>query len=728
MIGPATSALLADTRRRPGRLLLTGLAILVATVFAAGTLLFSETLRGYVAARTQQTPAAAAAVVLPGPASRDGLVSAVAGVDGVAAAVGVFSATLPVSGAGPTTLWEITSDPMGGPLTRLATAPTAGRLPAVADEVLVGAATAERTGLAPGATLTITSDGGQPRTVTVTGVVKVALDGVDTLIGTPDALAGLGAELIQIDASAAPGTDALVERIATAIGSPAAVVTGAEQRLAEAESASASVTAVLIGVGVFAGIATLSAAVIVASTFRILLTQRRTQLALLRCVGARRGQVVGAVLAEAAVCGLVAGPAGIGLAVLGGYGLLGALRLGGVGDAPELVVPWPGLVGCLLLAVIVTLMSALAPALAASRIPPVAALGNAAAGESGAPRAGRRLLYSGLLAAVAVATAVLALRLDQLSPELRLIAVAASGMVVFAAIVAAGPVLVAAAAASAGRWIAAIGGSAGRLAMANARQVPRRTAATISVLALGVGLASALLVALASAEESAERQVDRLFPADVAVGVPDPDGLAALLRADPALAVVSSDAETVYVDPAPGVTEAQARRAVEVAVTGQPRVIVQYATDARADVESATAMLRLIGLGLVGMTMLVAVVGVAVTLMLSVSERTREIGLLRAVGMSRTGVRATVAWEAALSGLGAAVLGAVVGAGYGVLGGRVLGVGSGFVGTCVPTLAGLVVGPSPCLQRWCPRCRPAGWHRSRLSRRETCMGVVVNRR
>ena len=44
MIAPAAGALLAETRRRPGRVLLTGLAILVATTFAAGTVLLSETL------------------------------------------------------------------------------------------------------------------------------------------------------------------------------------------------------------------------------------------------------------------------------------------------------------------------------------------------------------------------------------------------------------------------------------------------------------------------------------------------------------------------------------------------------------------------------------------------------------------------------------------------------------------------------------------------------------
>jgi putative ABC transport system permease protein len=86
---------------------------------------------------------------------------------------------------------------------------------------------------------------------------------------------------------------------------------------------------------------------------------------------------------------------------------------------------------------------------------------------------------------------------------------------------------------------------------------------------------------------------------------------------------------------------------------------------------------------------------VAVTLMLSVAERTRETGLLRAVGLSRGGVRAMVAWEAAASGTGAAVLGAVVGAGYGVLGVRVLGIGSAgdppFPVAALPSLGALVV-------------------------------------
>jgi putative ABC transport system permease protein len=81
-----------------------------------------------------------------------------------------------------------------------------------------------------------------------------------------------------------------------------------------------------------------------------------------------------------------------------------------------------------------------------------------------------------------------------------------------------------------------------------------------------------------------------------------------------------------------------------------------------------------------------------VTLMLSVTERTRETGLLRAVGLSRPGVRRMVAWEAALGGIGAAVLGAAIGAVYGVLGARVLGVGERLEPAALPQLGGLVAG------------------------------------
>ncbi len=690
--------LLAETRRRPGRLLLTGLAITVSTVFAAGTLLLSQTLDDYVSSRAQETPAAAAAVVHA--AADADLAARIAGVPGVADVVEYRTAVLPVTGAGPGTEWGIRSDPMTGPLSRLSP-PIAGHLGTTPGEVVVGQATAQRTGIVPGAHLTVTGPGGAVP-VTVVGVVPLNWEGTNYVVTAPETLAALGGTVEAIDVAAAPGVDeeSLAGRLATALGADATVRTGGEQRRAELAEASAAATAVLIGVGTFAVVAMVAAAIVVASTFRIVLTQRRTQLALLRCVGAGRRGIVTAVLVEAALSGLIAGVLGITTALLLGEGGLAlAVALGATG-LPALGVPWLGLFACLIVAVLATVVAAVAPAVAASRIPPVAALGAAAAGETGAPPAGRRLALSGLLVALAAGSAVacvLAAANSDDAEALLLVAVAASGLVAFAALVAAGPVLVRGLAATLGRVVAVIGRTPGRLATANALQVPRRTAATMAVLALGAGLTSALLVAVDSGQADATDRVARAVPAAVAVTVSDQSQFAVVagkLGAEPELRVWTdpTGGSTLLVDPAAGTPEPTVRTAVDRALAGQPGASVQYASDVRAELDSSIAIMRAIGLGLVGMTLLVAVVGVGITLALSVAERGRETGLLRAVGLSRRGVRAMVAWEAVLGGIGAAVIGTVVGVLYGVLGLYVLGIGKGFTVGVLPQLAALIVG------------------------------------
>ena len=66
---------------------------------------------------------------------------------------------------------------------------------------------------------------------------------------------------------------------------------------------------------------------------------------------------------------------------------------------------------------------------------------------------------------------------------------------------------------------------------------------------------------------------------------------------------------------------------------------------------------------LLALAVLIALIGIVNTLMLSVFERTREIGLLRAVGMKRRQVRAMIRSEAVIVALFGAVVGIVVGAG-----------------------------------------------------------------
>ena len=70
--------------------------------------------------------------------------------------------------------------------------------------------------------------------------------------------------------------------------------------------------------------------------------------------------------------------------------------------------------------------------------------------------------------------------------------------------------------------------------------------------------------------------------------------------------------------------------------------------------------------GLLGLTIFIALLGIANTLALSVFERTREIGLLRAVGMTRRQTRRMIRWEAAIISAVGAVLGAALGVGLGM--------------------------------------------------------------
>jgi putative ABC transport system permease protein len=69
---------------------------------------------------------------------------------------------------------------------------------------------------------------------------------------------------------------------------------------------------------------------------------------------------------------------------------------------------------------------------------------------------------------------------------------------------------------------------------------------------------------------------------------------------------------------------------------------------------------------LLALAVFIALIGIINTLMLSVFERTHEIGLLRAVGMRRRQVRAMIRAEAVILSIFGAVIGVVLGTGLGV--------------------------------------------------------------
>jgi putative ABC transport system permease protein len=73
-----------------------------------------------------------------------------------------------------------------------------------------------------------------------------------------------------------------------------------------------------------------------------------------------------------------------------------------------------------------------------------------------------------------------------------------------------------------------------------------------------------------------------------------------------------------------------------------------------------------------GLALVIAVMGIAITLSLSVFERTRELGLLRAVGMTKIQMRRMVRWEAVIVALFGALLGVALGLLFGVAAARAI--------------------------------------------------------
>ncbi|MGB7053346.1 MAG: FtsX-like permease family protein, partial [Acidimicrobiales bacterium] len=105
--------------------------------------------------------------------------------------------------------------------------------------------------------------------------------------------------------------------------------------------------------------------------------------------------------------------------------------------------------------------------------------------------------------------------------------------------------------------------------------------------------------------------------------------------------------------------------AVNNATTPYPNVGVQ--TRAQYEASQVAGVNKLLGIvyALLALAVLIALIGIVNTLLLSVFERTHEIGLLRAVGMKRRQIRAMIRSEAVILALFGAIIGIVVGTGLG---------------------------------------------------------------
>ena len=660
---------------------------------------------------------------------------------------------------------------------------SAGRWPEQSDEITLDTSTAERGSYEVGDTVTMFVPTGDPKQQF-------------TLVGTADFNGGgtAGASLVLLTTPEAQkifldGKDAFTSVSLTAAAgvSQTELATAAEAVVPDGFTAAtgdkvAKETQEQLGqfldvisyfLVTFAVIAIVVGAFIIFNTFSILVSQRVRESALLRALGASKGQVTRSVLVEAFVMGVVG--SAIGLVVGLGVARLVALAfrtLFGLDVSGEVLTltPWTVLAG-FAVGIVVTMVAGFVPAWRAAKVPPVAAMrDDLVVQEKGMTR---RLVLGGI--AMVIGTALVAFGLAGApGTDAIWIGVGAVIWVVTTAVLApviGYPVLVVCRAV-----FGAVFRTPGRLAGENALRNPRRTGATASALMIGLAVVSAVGVLAASLSATQDAIVDDQFKSDFLVQTPtfgsfnpsfgnqmeDVDGVDLVSRqqgtpvsvtvdgkpdqtfaagVDPAFfeiydldvlqgtdqisghqAVLSdSRAEDLKAKPGDtidvefpggkviplevkgvfegtpttsgltvplsvfrdagikradsqlsitvdaGADRAAVKQDLDDVVKDLPILAVQDKVEFKELISSQVNLLLGMIYGLLGLAVVIAVIGIINTLGLSVLERTREIGLLRAVGLSRRKLRVMITLESVAIALLGAILGMVLGLVIGVV-------------------------------------------------------------
>ncbi|GGR88030.1 membrane protein [Streptomyces humidus] len=133
--------------------------------------------------------------------------------------------------------------------------------------------------------------------------------------------------------------------------------------------------------------------------------------------------------------------------------------------------------------------------------------------------------------------------------------------------------------------------------------------------------------------------------------------------------------------------------ALKAALHDYPQYVVRDQTDYKQELKDQIGQLLNLIYGLLALAIIVAVLGVVNTLALSVVERTREIGLMRAIGLSRRQLRRMIRMESVVIALFGALLGLGLGMGWGATAQRLLALqGLDVLEIPWPTIIGVFVG------------------------------------
>jgi putative ABC transport system permease protein len=579
-------------------------------------------------------------------------------------------------------------------------------------------------------------------------------------------------DLIRVQAKEGVSDAELVREIRPLLSGTTQVKTAAAQASSDSNSTQAGVNAIRYILLAFAGIGLFVGGFVIANTLAITVAQRLRELATLRTLGASRRQVLGSVVLEAVVVGLIGSIVGLflGLAIaIGLKALLGAtgFELPGGG----IVFSWRTILISLGTGTLIALLASLRPALRATRIEPIAAVREGAV----MPRsrfARYALPTSAAIGAAAVALFSYGVFAHGLEMKVRLLALALGVLLLFVAVAMVASRVVRPLAFLLGAPGARLGGAAGTLARENASRNPARTASTAAAVMIGLALITYFAVIGEGFRSSFTSSVKELFVADYAVtagrhqltnkaaaavrGTPGVEAVTeireanAKLNGKSSILVTGVDGNAAKIVPLKwksGSDRVPARLDADGAVVndqfadnhslgvGSPLTVTTPAgttlrlhvkgvfdqpkggspfddmsiskttfDHAFANHDDQYTLLNIQGgptaensarlkqalrafptakvqtrdefrnsrlhqlnrtlhilYALLGLSVLVSMFGVINTIVLSVFERTREIGMLRAVGMSRRQVRRMIRHEAVVTALIGAVLGMAVG-------------------------------------------------------------------
>lgn len=379
-----------------------------------------------------------------------------------------------------------------------------GAAPGGPDQVVLDAGTAEDTGYRPGDRVTIEIPALGAREFTISGVARFGdmenLGGADTVLfdtATAQELLGETGRFSFVSIAAADGVsqDQLVAALRPTLPAGTETITGAQFIDESADPFRGFIDQFTQFITYFGYIALFVGGFIIYNTFNVIVAQRTRELALLRAIGASRGQVLGAVVTEAAVVAAVASVLGLGFGVLLANGLRAALtRIGVTLPQNPIVIEPTRLAIPVVVAAVITVVSAALPAWRASRVAPVAAMSDAAVDRSN--RSLVRLALGVLL--LLAATGAFAYGLSERGSQ-ALLGIAGSLVLTFVSSVAVGPLYARPLAGLLGAPLARLVGFTGHLARENARRNPARTATTAASLTIAVGLVTVIAITASSA-------------------------------------------------------------------------------------------------------------------------------------------------------------------------------------------------------------------------------------